>query len=354
MAETTLPLWIVTAGTLCPFAGTSSRPRRLCFQPATKRQTRGGVAQRDQRLDVVGESPQALLRQRPLPLRHRRTSDSSSNCPIEILSLHRRRVLDAVDHRTHRRRRFDLLAQKINREDLVGLHHLALLIQDQGIFTLAKRALIHPFGELCDGFSARFLRHPGDFLSGGIGGMTAGATRATNGNMINLLAAIHCRGRLSCPGIRGDLDRCAVFVFALPARRESLEVLDDRRALDYRDVPGEHRSAVQTPPNGAVECLIGGKLTRLDPREFEQAAGEISRGRAHADGGWSQSIALFPVARIAIEHECVVTVVEGLDVDASVRSELVWLSELPLVAAEREQRDGGCDNWPQRGHGLLH
>src|SRR5215472_5052043 len=59
------------------------------------------------------------------------------------------------------------------------------------------------------------------------------------------------------------------------------------------------------------------------------------------------------MARVAVEHEGVVTIVEQLRVDALVGSQLVRLAESPLAAAEREQQEQPCKSGPRRGHGFL-
>src|SRR5262249_60922964 len=68
---------------------------------------------------------------------------------------------------------------------------------------------------------------------------------------------------------------------------------------------------------------------------------------------WSGAVPFLTMARVAVEHECVVTIVERLRVDALVGGQLVRLAKPPLGTAEREQREQPGESGPQRGHGFL-
>src|SRR5215813_15089138 len=101
---------------LATFGVTRRRRRRpgwLGIELATKFGRPGGISQRDERLHVVDERPEAVLRERTLPLRHRRAANSGADGSIQVFSLHPRGVGCAIDEGAERRRALHLLGEEV-------------------------------------------------------------------------------------------------------------------------------------------------------------------------------------------------------------------------------------------------
>src|SRR5262249_7083007 len=180
------------------------------------------------------------------------------------------------------------------------------------------------------------------------------ATGAAYRHVVDFLAPLDRLRVFSLPRIRGDFDRRPVLVGTLPTRREGLHIRKDRLALDVRNVPGEHRGAVQPAADGALQRLVGRSLPRLHAGELEQAAGEVSRRRAHRGRRGAVTVSLFAVATVAIEHVRVVPIVERLGIDRLAVCELVRLVKLLLRTADGRNRNPcpPCPR-PHRGHACL-
>src|SRR5262249_47996246 len=153
--------------------------------------------------------------------------------------------------------------------------------------------------------------------------------------MVELLAALYAVGDLARPRVGRRLERVerlhelAALLLLLPLLgREGLDVLNDLVELDVRDVPREHRGAVEAAAHDPEEVLVVRQLVaRTQARELEYALREVARRRAQPVRRRAVAIALLAVAGVAVEHVRLVAVVQVVGADLDVPGERSALLE---------------------------
>ena len=123
--------------------------------------------------------------------------------------------------------------------------------------------------------------------------------RALRGHVIELFAALDCSRLLTSPRIGRRHDGSAGLLL-LPLGREGLDVLNDVAKLVVGHVPLQHRGAVQTLFDDALEVFVVGERAALDRGKLELALREVARRGTKSERRRTAPVALVAVTRATV------------------------------------------------------